>query len=250
MCRMFRLVFFGIVSILAVFPLAGPAAAISRDRLTPLCRGDCDILGSVPVDLDVSPFDFVLGSRAIADGLEIRIKTPGSVFILGNIRATGDIWLRASEVYLQGGISAERNLILETPGFSRLPIDGPGLLATIGEELTGGFITSRSRSTSRRQPEMRQFGDVKSSAPRDGRARNRRRGNTVVRIHARGDIYIDVSGVTLSGLRVRAGGAIITSNRPLTAVPEPSAALMLGLGLSALSAHRSCNRGASRPKRR
>ncbi len=250
MCRMFRLVFFGIVSILAVFPLAGPAAAISRDRLTPLCRGDCDILGSVPVDLDVSPFDFVLGSRAIADGLEIRIKTPGSVFILGEIRATGDIWLRASEVYLQGGISAERNLILETPGFSRLPIDGPGLLAPIGVELTGGFITSRSRSTSRRQPEMRQFGDVKSSAPRDGRARNRRRGNTVVRIHARGDIYIDVSGVTLSGLRVRAGGAIITSNRPLTAVPEPSAALMLGLGLSALSAHRSCNRGASRPKRR
>jgi hypothetical protein len=229
---MVKLAFFGVVS-LVVLPLASPPAAANTNGITRICEFDCSELGSVTNQFGVPPFAFELGLKAISDGLELDIVSAGSVFILGDIRSTGDIELRATEIFLQGFISTDATLILENPDFPPIAIDVPEYSGGIDLGLDDSFITLEGTLTA---VTLGGGAGIAGAALVETGAEST--GASWIGFSAEGDIYVDVSMVTLSSLSVDGGVAIVVSNQALTIVPEPTAAVLLGLGLLGLSAHR------------
>lgn len=71
--------------------------------------------------------------------------------------------------------------------------------------------------------------------------------DVVWQIHLDGDVYLDLSGVELGSLRVTSKKTVLFTDTPWVPVPEPGTALLLGLGLAALTTTRRSSSGASIP---
>ncbi len=230
-----------------------------------LCEGDCS--GLPPLELPLAqpdPFDFELGLRILGQGLDLTISSGGNVFLVGPVDATGSVFLRASQVVFFDSTPRANDLSIEidTPGDGeiRFPdvIELPDLVATprdrdgpicgcitVGSEIVvageGGAVELSANDV----PDLRISGaglvlaaqavvaGASSTPPAIG-------GLAVSRA---GDVYVDLSGVTLRSLNVVVKGAVVVAGGNAAPVPEPGTALLLGLGLTALARQRVGSRG-------
>jgi hypothetical protein len=175
-----------------------------------LCSVDCTVPGGAPDRGDGSSFEFELGLRAVEDGLDLRIETEGSLYLVGPLDAETTIELATAELEIGGDLNLSAGTRLEATRFDQEPIalEGPGLV-------------------------LAAFPSVAPATPVDDS------GDLPISIVRAGDVYLDLSGVRLGSLDVFAERSIvIRQDERLAFVPEPSTALLLALGLASLATGR------------
>jgi hypothetical protein len=188
-----------------------------------LCSVDCRVRGGAPDRGDGSSFEFELALRIVENDLDLRVDTGGSIYLLGPLDAEATIELATTQVEIGEGLNLSAGTRLEVTRFGQDPIalEGPGLL----------------------------FAAFPSVAPATpvGEEEDLR-----ISIARAGDIYLDLSGVQLGSLDLRAERSIVMrQDEGLAFVPEPSTASLLGFGLASLATGRRRARGGfSRALRR
>jgi hypothetical protein len=198
-----------LVSLPALLALAVPAAALSAGSTNTavLCEGDCSVLGPPPDGGEGVDFDFTLGLKPTVDGTHLTIDATGDVFIVGPIAARGDVWLKGLSVVLDADLTK----------LGDLSLDGGGQIQ-LGE---GGSIVLAAALL-----------DYGSDGGKEGPY------DPFLKFQHDGDVYVDLSTIELSSLKVLSEGSIVVKDDPSTPVPEPSTALLFGLGLAALAIRR------------
>lgn len=210
---------------------------------------------AVPVD-----FDFDLGVKAIADGLDLSIYSGGDVFVLGAIAAIDSVTLHSEQIAIYGDgsgpLDGSRSII--APGLdlrdlvldADLTVVSPGDLsycACVEASAGGGVrlneaggislagaaglpVASGGSSGKRSLSAAALSGGVASAIEPSGTPTT----PPGLWISRSGDVYVDLSMVVLERLSIKALGAIVVVDVATTPVPEPGTALLLGLGLGLL----------------
>ena len=230
-----------------------------------LCEGDCEALGH-PLEIPGSPgsqidFDFGLGLQAVGDGLSIDLFAAGDIYVLGPVRAGGDVVLTArgdleliSEIGngVGGGgpveIGSGGGVVLSGGGGGEVGIESGGelVLSAGGGGLTSGGPGGRPSVPGILEP----LGGGRPTPPGVSALESRvlaaatmgEAGSTLFyRFDASGDVYLDVSQAFLNSLRLETLGSLLFTDLPLKppVVPEPGTGLLLALGLLGLGSRRA-----------
>jgi len=228
-----------------------------------LCDGDCASLPPTPPPYE-DAFDFEYGAQVTRGGLDIKVETTGSVFLVGPVRAAEGIYLEAGRdiTALGNSIFAADEIILHTNPRNdkdsidlNFPIFGPLAPPTLPPSVD---ICACIRTISHLGVSVLDGDDL-----RVGRGDIRLEGDRVTAaltaydpdefatvgdkvgtfrlgwsISRNGDIYLDVSNTELRSLKIKAGRSIVMADSLTTVVPEPGTALLLALGLAGLSRRR------------
>jgi hypothetical protein len=227
--RIFNFSLMGLFCALATVSLATSASANGMRDFETICHFDCSsVLAPIEDPLTGTDFEFEIALKAISDGLAISVTTPGSVYIVGDVAATGQLKMSGAGFYIDANTLSE-SLRLYGDDFEPIEVYVASVLTSADLDLGSGYMSPDVTLTT--------FGvdlgivdEVKGDKrPHFGRT------TTHASIVADGDIYLDLSMVKLSRLFVNAGGSIVLSQDPGMMIPEPSTALLMGLGLAALS---------------
>ncbi|HPG24815.1 MAG TPA: hypothetical protein PLW10_04220 [Myxococcota bacterium] len=218
-----------------------PAMALSQadfegTALETICQDACVGLPA----LDGSDLTFSWAARARVDDLDIRLHTTGRVHLLGPIRATGSVTLLSdTSIAVMDGVAIDVGETLT--------------ISTLGDlDLLSGEITiGRDRID---------LGEVRT--PPDGDITIGAGGVVIasalsaadpagptwpaLAIARDGDLYLDLSGVQLARLEIKAAGGIVIGASESVPVPEPTPALLAALGLAVLAGLRPRARGVAR----
>lgn len=228
--------------------LAGPAGY----EITCFSASDCARLDPVAMP-GGGDFAFAFGVKAFDDGLVLDVKTPNSIYVLGDLVTDGGtITLRAETAYVLDGTNIRNDIgpivppvvppivpgvhpgdggvvicacvtVLSLPELPDLP------RLEVGE---GGDIDLRAQDHAVLEglafppPEPKQPGDAKRGA---------------ILIDRDGDIHIDASSVAwFERIDLEAGEKLVIDGGggKVPIVPEPGTAMLLGLGLAAMAAGR------------
>lgn len=215
--------------------------------------GGCGNLPDVDDPAVGDPFDFTAGYRGRTDDIDFFIETPGSIFILGPVRASNSIQLKATDsIRVQGSsVLVAESIHIETDGpITMRPRSDLDIDLGTGIEIGGGIgfeIEFPSIIDSRiicACISTVQLGAGGVSLTAEAVTLNDGGLNSLVsRITGTGDIYLDLSMVSLKNLKVKVGKSIVLSDlESISAVPEPGTALLLGLGLATLGFRRDRER--------
>lgn len=255
--------------ILAVLILALPLLTVGEAQaigggagIEILCDGDCGALDAAATSPGGEPFDFDLGLRVLRGGLDLTIESGGDVYLqqVGPLRATGSVHLSAADIHVLGDLLIEADRVELWSRGSEIVKDGtvvvppivpPALvLRDVIDRIICACITVAGPETSVLAGDLELVGGGVSR--RDGASTTLgAAGDLVVRAVAgvapdeaatpglwftrAGDVFVDVSGVGLENLKVVAKGRLVIAGEGARPVPEPGPALLLGLGLWALS---------------
>ncbi len=192
-------------TVLVCLAFAVLAQAPSARALNTLCEGDCNILATTDRG-DGTAFDFVLGVSGMESDVSYSVKTKGNIYLVGPV-SSDKSKLKGKTIILNDASNLPDSVKLKTKNLldSFVSVTDP-----IAAEATR-FKTK-----------------VKSKKNK-------------VKIKSNGDIYIDITGVDLAKLKLKAKGTILVSDDALdasTPVPEPTTALLMALGLAGLSMRR------------
>ena len=246
---------------LAIVAMATPAAAtrVGTIGIGPvpgleiLCEGDCSALPTSPRNRDGTPFDFVYGIRPLTDGFDLTLSSDANVFLLAPLRTTESMQFfgRVSiDAIGNNTLEAGGNIVLEVgliPSKFPLGIAPPIIPGTRPFNPICGCISISAGGI-----EIATSPGIEISGPRielgpGGRIRLVDSGVEAVTrvvqeqtisgltISRSGDLYVDLSRVTLRNLRVKAGKTIVIMASDSVPVPEPGTALLLGIGLALLA---------------
>lgn len=199
----------------AALGTAGPRTGGPAGLIELLCEDDCSGLAA-QTKPDDSPFAFAHGTKAIADGFDLEVFATGSVYLVGPLSADEIVLNAINTVELNGQLGDG----LDDTRIDDRRIDGGGVIICACLEVVAGSGVSPLTSA------------VVGSG--DGQA-----ANPTFRIWREGDVYIDLSMVSLGRLSVEALDSIVIGGAGTDPVPEPGPAVLLGLGLAVLARSRS-----------
>lgn len=185
--------------------LAVLAHAPSAMALNTLCEGDCSILEATDRG-DGTAFDFGLGVSGMEGDVSYSVSTQGNIYLVGPV-SSDTSKLKGKTIILNDASNLPGNVKLKT------------------KNLLDNFVSVTD-------PIMAEAINFKT---------NVKSKKNKIKIKSNGDIYLDITGVDLSKLKLKAKGTILVSGDALdstTPVPEPTTALLMALGLAGLSMRR------------
>jgi hypothetical protein len=246
--RLCRFTVISSVSILLATLLASTGGAAGGSPgsfptgLAELCNLDCVVRGEIPDRGDGSPFEFVLGLATVESGLDLVIETEGSVYLAGPLDALTTIELNAGDIRIGDGLDIGSNLDIRLDGREEITISVPDLVLVSAPGL--GAIGGANVSISGGGSFVSAQGAVGSTlVPAVERTKSGTRDSTIT-IRLEGDVYLDLTDVQLDSLTIRAGRSIVSQDTTISFVPEPSAGLLMGLGLAAMGIRRPTSRSS------
>lgn len=232
-----------LLALVVLLASSSAAFALSDDANLPT-NGFSEILcgppigcASLVVPSAADGFDFEFGARALASAIHLEIETQGSVFLLGPVRATGDIRIHTETLEVSSSISTGDPGEVEVGG-GRVPGSGAEISVgdvtiVVGEPPDPIVVAPPSVSVLEGSLVLRTAAATTAEASPSSSPDPL----LLWRIEAEGDVFLDLSGVELASLDVFAKRRIRVAEADTNPIPEPTTALLLGLGMTAL-AHR------------
>ena len=179
--------------------------APSAMALNTLCEDDCSNLEATDRG-DGTAFNFGLGVSGMEGDVSYSVSSKGNIYLVGPV-SSGKSKLKGKTIILNDASNLPGKVKLKT------------------KNLINDFVSVTD-------PIMAEAIDFKTKVKSK---------KNKVKIKSNGDIYLDITGVDLSKLKLKAKGTILVSGDALdssTPVPEPTTALLMALGLAGLSMRR------------
>lgn len=193
-------------TVLVGLALAVLAHAPSAMALNTICEDDCSILEAIDRG-DGTAYNFALGVSGMEGDVSYSVSTKGNIYLVGPVSSDKST-LRGKTIILTDAANLPDNAKLKTKN----------LLESFDSDanpIAGEAIDFKTKVKSKKNK---------------------------VKIKSNGDIYLDITGVDLSKLKLKAKkGTILVSGDALDStnpVPEPTTALLMALGLAGLSMRR------------
>ncbi|MFK7896792.1 MAG: PEP-CTERM sorting domain-containing protein [Myxococcota bacterium] len=199
--------FFFLKSVIVAITFAVLAHAPSAMALNTLCEGDCSILGTTDRG-DGTAYNFAIGVSGMEGDVSYSVKTKGNIYLVGPV-SSDKSKLKGKTIILSDASNLPDNAKLKTKNLL-------SSFDSVADPMMADAIDFKTKVK------------VKKSSK--------------VSIKSNGDVYLDITGLDLSKLKLKAKGTIIVSGDALdgstTPVPEPTTALLMALGLAGLSMRR------------